>query len=439
MKISAVFLFLACVLLPFISPGQHLKFYGIILNEETGMPVANVNLSVRNTKTGTATNPQGKFELFLNKLPVYIDITCIGYKALTIEVGEVMKKQVEIRLKPQVRLLESITISEQKATAVYKDADYSVLDYEIMGDNLLVLIFRYQLKRSTMLLLNPDGDTLAQVPLPELPPDKLYKDAFGNVHYFSKKGQAFQCHYNPSLDQFYFPFQTTTDSIYLMLGHFSFVLNDRLYFQEDYSNGFRTNIGYYDLEKGKRYLHAVRHDKAESDYYRDKYFFSAPSRAGDTVYRETDERAYDFFAQNKHKTMMVKLGNDRVAVFNFSGNVIDIFDADWNMVNEIPITFHKDQEYAFIAALANSFFPDDTWKWGGKLLKDDANGAVYTSFIRHGNVRLCRIDVESGRLTNEFVIPLPFPEKIMIHRGQAFFLYKECGPEHKRKLYKMQL
>lgn len=439
MKISAVSLFVACVLLPYISTGQHLKFYGIILNEETGMPVANVNLLVRNTKNGTATNLHGKFELLPGKLPVYIDITCIGYKPLTIEVGEVMKRPVEIRLKPQVRQLESITISEQKATVVYKDADYSVLDYEIMGDNLLVLIFRYQLKRSTMLLLNPDGDTLAQVLLPELPPDKLYKDPFGNVHYFSKKGNAFQCHYDPSLDHFFFPFQTTTDSIHLMLGHFSFMLNDRLYFQEDYSNGFRTNIGYYDLEKGKRYLQAVRHDKAETDYYRDKYFFSAPSRAGDTIYRETDERAYDFFAQNKHKTMMVKLGSDRVAVFNFSGDVIDIFDADWNRINEVPISFHNDQKYPFIAALANSFFPDDTWKWGGKLLKDDAFEAVYTSFKRHGEVRLCKIDVESGTLNNEFVIPFSFPEKIMVHRGQAYFLYKECGTEPKRKLYKMQL
>jgi hypothetical protein len=314
-----------------------------------------------------------------------------------------------------------------------------VLDYEIMGDNLLVLVFRYQLKRSSLLLLNPDGDTLARVILPEQPPDKLFKDAFGNVHYFSKKGNAYQCHYDPSLDHFHFPFRTTADSIRLMLGQFSFLMNNRLYFQEDHPNGFRSKIGYYDLEKGKRYLQAVRHDRAESAYYRDKYFFIAPSRAGDTVYRETDERAYDFFTKNRHRTMMVKLTNDRVAVFDFAGDIISIFDADWNMVSEVPVSFHKDQEYAFIAALANSFFPDDTWKWGGKLLKDEAFGEVYTCFKRRGEVRLCKIDVESGTLAGEVVIPLAFPEKIQVHRGQAYFLYKECGTEPKRKLYRMKL
>jgi len=439
MKISTNLIFLVCVILPLISFGQNLKFHGTILNEETGIPVANVNLMIRNTKSGTATNIQGKFEIALAKLPVYIDITCIGYKPLTIEVGEVMKKPVEIRLKPQVRQLESVTISELKATAVFKDPDYSVLDFEIMGDNLLILVFRYQLRRSTMLLLNPDGDTLAQILLPELPPDKLYKDAFGNVHYFSKQGNAFQCHYDQSLNHFSFPYQTSVDSIQRMLGPFSFMMKNRLYFQEDYSNGFRTNIGYYDMDQGKRYLQTVRHDKAESAYYRDKYFFTSPSRAGDTVYREYDERAYDFFSRTKNRTMMVKLENDRVAVFNFTGNVIEIFDADWNPVKEIPISFHKDQEYAFVAALANSFFPDDTWKWSGKLHKDEAYEDVYASFKRHGEVHLNKIDIELGILANEFVIPLPFPQKILIHRGHAYFLYKECGQEPKWKLYKMKL
>ena len=123
MKIGKTFLFLVCVVLPLMSFGQHLKFHGTILNEETGLPVANVNLMIRNTKSGTATNIHGKFEMALSKLPVYIDITCVGYKPLAIEVGEVIKKAVEIRIKPQVSQLESVTISELKATAVYKDPD----------------------------------------------------------------------------------------------------------------------------------------------------------------------------------------------------------------------------------------------------------------------------------------------------------------------------
>ncbi|MCX6305047.1 MAG: carboxypeptidase-like regulatory domain-containing protein [Bacteroidetes bacterium] len=438
MKTCSINILLFFLLLPLFLAAQHLKFHGTIVNEETGNPVENVNLVIRNSKSGTATNQAGAFELALPKLPVLLDITCVGYKPLTVEVGEIVKKPVVIRLKPQVRQLESVTITKLKATAVYTDPDYSVLDYELMGDNLLILVFRYQLKRSAMLLLNPDGDTLAQVPLPELPPDKLFRDAFGNVHYFSKKGNAFQCHYDPSLNHLYFPYRTTVDSINRMLGNFSFSMKKRLYFQEDISQGFRAKIGYYDMDQGVKYLQTVQNERSESDYYRDKYFFISPSRLGDTIPSDFHEQAYDFFARGKNRSRMVKIGNERVAVFNFGGNVIDIVDADWNLEKEVPISFHKEHEYAFLAALANSFFPDDTWKWSGKLLTDEPFGEVYTSFRLHDEVRLSKIDIESGVLTNEFVIPFSFPEKIQVHRGYCYFLYKECGQEPKRKLYRMK-
>jgi hypothetical protein len=439
MKAKAILLCLFCATLPMLLHGQQNNFHGFILNEETGIPIQNVNLLVRNTKSGTATNKEGEFKITLGKLPVFIDITCIGYKPLTIEVGEVLKKTVLIRLKPQVNQLESVTISDLKATVVFKDQDYSVLDYEIMGDNLLILVFRYQLRRSVMLLLNPDGDTLAQVSLPELPPGKLYKDAFGNVHYFSKKGTAFQCHYDETLARLYFPFHTTVDSIQHMLGNFSFIMKKRLYFQEDFTHGLISNIGYYDMDQGKRHLQTRKNDKLISDYYRDKYFFMNPSRPGDTCMHDTDERAYEFFSKTKNRTRMYKTGDDRVAVFDFFNNTINIVDADWNLIKEVPISFHKEQQYAFIAALTNSFFPDDTWKWSGKLLNDDVSGEVFASFKRHTEVRLSKIDLESGILANEYIIPLSFPEKITVHGGNAYFLYKECGEEVKRKLYKMKL
>ena len=439
MKISAKTIFLIWMVVPLFSVAQNLKFRGVVFNAETGIPVANVNMMVRKTNSGTATNAFGKFEIALPKLPVFIDITCVGYKPLSIEVGDVIKKQVEIRIEPQVHLLESVTISDLKATAVYKDPDYSVFDYEVIGDNLLVLVFKYQLRRSILLLLTPDGDTLTQLLPPELPPDKFFKDAFENVHYFSKKGNAFQCYYDKSLNRLCFPYCTTVDSIHRMLGNFSFSMKKRLYFQEDISGGFMTKIGYYDMDQGVRYLQTVQNNKSAFDYYRDRYFFLSPSRPGDTINNDHYEQAYQFFALPKYRCRIVKIGDERIAVFDFVNNVISIVGADWNPLKEVPISFHKEKEYAFVAALANSFFPVDTWKWSGKLLKDEAFGEVYTTFKKNGLVRLSKIDIESGNLTAGYVIPFSFPEKIQVHNKHAFFLYKECGQEHKRKLYKMDL
>ncbi|MEI6435250.1 MAG: carboxypeptidase-like regulatory domain-containing protein [Bacteroidota bacterium] len=429
---------LICLILPIFTIGQNKKFYGIILNEQNRLPIANVNLKIRNTNLGTATNAEGKFDLTLAKLPVALDITCIGFETLSLEVGEIKAKRVEIRLKPLVRQLEGVTITELKATAVYSDPDYSVLDYEIMGDNLLILIFRYQLKRSTLLLMNSNGDTLSQSSLPELPPWKLYKDVLGNVHYFSKKGNSFQCRFDESLNYLWFPFRTTVDSLLRIIGNFSFSMKNRLYFVEENSPGFMAGMGYFDKDQGKKYLQTVHDAKSASNYYRDKYFFLTPSRPGDSIVRDNDARAYDFFTRKKSMAGMVKIGDDRIAVFNFIADVIEIRDAEGNLIEQTPISFHKDPENAFIASLVRSFFPGETWKWSGKILKDEVNDAVYTSFKKHGWIRISKIDIQTGSISDDYELPMPNVEKITIHHGNIYFLYKGAGQEQKWKLYKMK-
>jgi hypothetical protein len=425
--------------MPVFALAQNQRFHGTILNDQTRLPVANVNMKIRNSTNGTATNSSGKFELLLGKLPVVIDITCIGYESLTVEIGEVKAKPVGIRIKPLIRQLEGVTISDLKATAVYRDPDYSVLDYELMGDNLRILIFKYQLKRSILLCMSRDGDTLAQSSLPELPPLKLFRDVLGNVHYFSKKGNAFQCHYDAAMNHLGFPYHTTVDSLLRAVGNFTFLMKNRLYFEEVNASGFKAKIGYYDKERGKIYLQNIQDGKAISNYYRDRFFFIAPSRPGDTVFRDNDARAYDFFTRKKCLAGMVKIGEDRMAVFNLMNDVIEIRDEEGRIVEKVPISFHKDPEYAFIASFARSFFPGETWKWSGKILKDEANENVYTTYRKNGWVRISKIDIMTGSLNAEYVIPVAFPEKIRIHHGEAYYLYKGVGLEEKWKLYKMKL
>ncbi|MEI6297207.1 MAG: DnaB-like helicase C-terminal domain-containing protein, partial [bacterium] len=73
--------------------------------------------------------------------------TCIGYETATYEIIQVSGKSVEFLLHPKSYLLGEVDISSKKYSFVFKDKDYSVLDYEIMGGNLLLLVFRYQLSR----------------------------------------------------------------------------------------------------------------------------------------------------------------------------------------------------------------------------------------------------------------------------------------------------
>ena len=51
--------------------------------------------------------------------------------------------------------------------------------------------------------------------------------------------------------------------------------------------------------------------------------------------------------------------------------------------------------------------------------------------------RLNRIDLETGKLKAGTILPFPFPEKIEIYDGEAFFINQ--GVNENRKLVKCRL
>ena len=74
------------------------------INDQNGLPLIGANIVVENTTTGTNTDVNGKFTLEVDKLPVNIMVTYIGFQPKTIEV----KNQSFLT----VSLSESIEIEE---------------------------------------------------------------------------------------------------------------------------------------------------------------------------------------------------------------------------------------------------------------------------------------------------------------------------------------
>ncbi|MEI6901044.1 MAG: carboxypeptidase-like regulatory domain-containing protein [Bacteroidota bacterium] len=171
-------------------------FRGLVRDELTLKPLRDVNIKVYGTTRGTATDQAGNFSLAFNRLPATLVFSCVGYEIATYDISTIPDKPVEFLIRSKSYMLGEVDISSRKYSFLFKDKDYSVLDYELLGDNILLLIFRYQLKRAEMVMINRNGDTLAISKLPETPPASLFKDFLANVHYFSKAKNAYQCFYN---------------------------------------------------------------------------------------------------------------------------------------------------------------------------------------------------------------------------------------------------
>jgi hypothetical protein len=448
--------------LPVWGFSQTLLLKGIVKDELTSKPIPEVNIKIYGTTRGNSTDRMGGFSLQLSKLPVTLVISCIGYEEAYFDVSNVPNTQLAFLLRPKSYTLPEVDISSAKYSFLYKDKDYSVLDYELMGDNVLIMIYRYQLKQSELVLLNRSGDTLALSKLPELPPASLYKDFLLNVHYFSKNGNAYQCFFNEHHDRIEFFKKTTVDSLFSHVKPFLFQLSDRLYFQEKLVKGFGTAIGYYQKGTGKKYIRKCLYDNKISEYFDDQTFYNkwntfignSNALAADDI--ESDQ-AFDFsrsgieggaYGKNEARAHeieyfnmifpVVKTKDNTIAFFNFGSDKIEFMDENGKTFQTVPIDFHK--EIKSNKDSVNSVKLSNTgWRWGTKMLVDDYSHNVYTIFIRKGMVKIHNVNTETGKLNEGTILPYPFPEKIEIYRGDAYFLVKNIATDDKWDLVKCRV
>jgi hypothetical protein len=418
--------------------GQQYEFKGTVVDGKTGDPIKNVNLKIRNSPSGTATDGHGTFKLTVKELPATIEVSCLGFESISIELTKIVSSHVEISLQPAVQNLEGVVITDKKAIPVYEDRNYSVLDYELLGDNIVLLIFRYQLKKSELLLLTRWGDTLARSVLPDLPPLKLYKDPLGFIHYFSKNGNAYQCYYNEPLKQIQFIYKYTADTVLKTFATIRFRMNDRLFFLEEAPDGFSSRIGYFDNKNGKTYLQMADNGKIARDYYSDLNSFLEPKRPDDLFNAEANMRAFELFYKPRFNAQIVKTGTDRFAIFNFTNDSLQVYSSDLKLVSSSTFKFHYQQKENALTTVFIAF-SGNAWKWRWNLYSDENTGKVYTDFERQGRLMLCEIDLNTGKFINECILPVLFVQKINIYKGEVFFMYKQIGEGEKWRLYKMKI
>jgi len=447
--------------------GQNTLIHGIVQDEITRNPIPNVNIRVNGTTEGCFSGVDGKFTLNLDKTPCSLTITCVGYEAVYYDLRKVPARPLDLVMRKTTQLLKEVDISSKALKVVFSDRNYSVLDYEIMDDRLLLIIFRYQLKRSEVVLLTLSGDTLSIVPVPEQKPKCLFRDFLGNVHFVSTKGNAFQCYYNEMNRQLGFMAETTYDSLKLMVRPFLFVSGDRLYFRELSPDGFGARIGYIDQDHNKRYIRLFSGESARQNFYGEiryntkwnyqltqsvnqlKSSIFEPHNAGRGVLDHSGMKKLPFsdgfdinglkrFYYGRINLPVVKLEANNIAVINFPEDVIEWIGRDDKIFRRVPISFHKDRASTILADLAKTLISSDEWKWGEQVYADDYYRAVYTSFKKNGIVQVRKINMNTGRLTNVFDLPYPFPEKIRIYKGDAYFLNKDNGEPEKKMLLKVK-
>jgi len=441
---------------------QNFQIKGTVRNGLTSKPIADANIRIYGTSLGTATGRSGQFSLQLPAIPSTLIVSCIGFETSRIEIMEFSDKPFELTLKPTTYSLSEVRVSAAQQKILYQDKSYSVLDYELLDDNILLLVFRTVLKRSELVLMSRSGDTLAVAEPPGLPPSMLYRDFLLNVHFYSRDGYSWQCYYNKENHQLGFLDPTPVDTLERYLRPFLFRISGRLYFQEKTVNGFGTSIGYYSKDSGKVIIKACVYEKKISEYFDDQRFYlgfnsmtgtfdvadsgqiGSPSEFDFSIssseggaYGKNERRAQKFEFYNMIFPL-VNLGNDNMAFFNFGADMIEIINPDGRTLRTVPISFHREASSKDRQSGSKNQETTD-WRWGTKILTDGYTHDPYTIFLKNGQVKVRKIDLSTGSLDAGTVLPYLFPEKIQVYRGEAYFLCKESTNGANWKLVKCRL
>ncbi len=93
--------------------GQSKSIKGFIADEKTGEPLSAANLQIVGTYHGTVTNVYGEFILKVEKFPVDIAVSYIGYAIKNVTFNHPPEKPVSILLKPILLETETIVVTAE--------------------------------------------------------------------------------------------------------------------------------------------------------------------------------------------------------------------------------------------------------------------------------------------------------------------------------------
>jgi len=445
-------IFILCVLLyPILIFGQGTSFKvsGSVTDGNTKEPLTNVNIESQNNKVGTISNESGDFTILLKNFPASLVFSHVGYSSLRINLEVPPIGDLNIQLTPEVTQLSGVTVITDKIDTIYRDSKYSVMDYELLDDGILLLIFKYTLSRAELLFKAYDGTEKAKLQILPGRPLRLFRDCIGNVHLFTKT-RSFQIFIEgkvikllPGVDK---------DVFMNIMGDCLFKAGGHLYFQK---YGFQNLVSNYysaDTISKKWKLFRTISDRDKMAFLErnggynpemDKMNLSAiPGDLNGSMWR-----AYrDIEVQNRFNKMaylspvyapLQRLG-DSLCIFNHPDSVMEFYDLSDKLLFTTPIKYHitkkQDPLRTFASAWAKKV------KWDKKVIIDEPKRKLYTLFIRsNGQMELREISIETGETSLALKIPFPYVEKIKVRDGYVYFIYKGWPEQEKKKLFRQRI
>jgi len=182
-----ILLFTLLITSSMFSQEREVILSGRIVDAENKEAIESVNIAIEGMlKVGTITDDKGVFSIRIEKLPVVLIVSSIGFETQKIEVKTLAEITVTL-FKSTTDLPEIIVSATPKVDTVYKEP-YNVVDYVFKDDFLILLVYKNVFEKYELVLLDELEEYVAHYPLKEYNPTSLFKACHGDLYVRTTNG-----------------------------------------------------------------------------------------------------------------------------------------------------------------------------------------------------------------------------------------------------------
>ncbi|HNQ69304.1 MAG TPA: carboxypeptidase-like regulatory domain-containing protein [Bacteroidales bacterium] len=384
---------------------------GNIFDSETGEPVSEVHIYIKDGKTGTTSDSKGTFSITLNNLNDTLFFTHVRYNDYMLVVYS-SDFQAQILLEPRINMLPDAIV--KPVVNISKGMLLDVTDYYFHGDSIIYSGFCYRYNKHSnpwIIMISPKGDTIFTYCVGK--EGHFYEDCFGNLHYLTDD-TAYQMVL--SNDSVYLDFPTNIDEFLEVMETCKFTIGTKALLSQ-YTNKNQMLIYYYtDIITYETEVFKIITDEIKLNMLAGQNLFFAMGCPPNEHDLRFEEMMYNPVFAPIIKT------KDTISIINYTDSKVEWYDTLFNYLGEEIIYFQ------------NSKFCQD------EILVDKVSGRVFAVYFRNGKTSVKEIFIHSGTTGKEISIPDFFwIENIKIHDNQLFFLYRKQQTGDLRALYRMAL
>ena len=242
-----VLLFVFSVLSLYSQTKPHI-ITGYVIDSVNQMPIENAHIISMESRIGLVSDKDGFFKMIVPKETITLKISFLGYYSKRLSLSISHDTTILVSLVSRIFELGEVAIKDENNIYNPKQKKYSVLDYDFMGDSLLVLQKRRSLGGTpSLVLLNWNFDTIAvNTNLPK-GAHQIFKDCL-NSHHIITNDSAYQIAFDQEGVILYQPYGLL--EFYRIMEHCLFRKDGNIFFESSIYQGYGQEIIYIN-EKDK--------------------------------------------------------------------------------------------------------------------------------------------------------------------------------------------